>query len=361
MMRWPLYIALVLFALPAAGQQPALLSIEGFGGESYEDVNQYVSKTPDGGFIVHIGTTSQTGNLNSGCTVTANRGIRNKYDSNGQLQWQECTATDPDSNYFIHFPLANGESIWGGTITLNVGRDFLICRKDINGNKIWAKRFGGSNDEMFRDMIESDDGGYIMYGISYSSDGDVGLHYGIQFASDLWAIKIDSNGNKLWSVVVGGSNDDNARALAKAPGGGCYLYAFTGSWDYDCTTYHGAGDALIARIGGDGSIVWTRCYGGTDNDGANGGITEDGGGGALVVGASFSTDGDVHNHVGNRDFWLFGIDSNSTIQWDNCFGGADNNEMTYAICKASDGSIWIGGSSASTDGHVGIAYGSGDA
>ena len=362
-MKWLIHIALVLFALPAAGQQPALLSIEGLGGEHEDLVFPFVSKTADGGSIVHLDVNSQTGNINTTCTVGGSRFVFNNYNTDGSvLQWQDCIPWGlTDSNFYYRFDLSTGETIWGGATTLEGGRDFLIQKEDAFGGIVWTKKYGGSSPELLRDMIATDDNCYIMYGISYSDDGDVGLHYGGAFSSDLWAIKIDSGGNKLWSVVVGGSNDEGARALVQAPGGGCYLYAGTGSWDYDCTTYHGAGDALIARIAGDGSIIWTKCYGGTDIDGVNGNITEDGSGGALVVSASYSNDGDVHNHTGEMDFWLFRIDSNNAIIWDNCFGGSNNNEMPYAICTASDGSIWLGGSSGSNDGHVSVAYGLGDA
>ena len=360
-MKWPLYIAFVLFALPAAGQQPALLSMEGFGGEHEDQVLPFVSRTNDGGFVVHINSGSQTGNVNTSCTTSGSRFVFNKYNSNGStLEWQDCTPWQQDSNYYYRFELNNGEIIWGGATTLTGGRDFLIQKRDAAGNVIWTKKYGGTGTELLRDMIVTDDSCYIMYGISYSNDGDVGLHYGSSFSSDLWAIKIDSSGNKLWAVVVGGSNDDGARSLSQAPGGGCYLYAGTISSDYDCVTYHGGGDALVARIDGGGNIMWAKCYGGTSSDGSYGAITHDNNGGAFVATGASSNDGDVSNHIGNEDFWLFSIDSSGSILWDNCFGGGAT-EFPKAICISSDGSIWMGGSSSSTNGQVGVGYGGGDA
>ena len=195
-MKWPLYIAFVLFALPAAGQQPALLSMEGFGGEHEDQVLPFVSRTNDGGFVVHINSGSQTGNVNTSCTTSGSRFVFNKYNSNGStLEWQDCTPWQQDSNYYYRFELNNGEIIWGGATTLTGGRDFLIQKRDAAGNVIWTKKYGGTGTELLRDMIVTDDSCYIMYGISYSNDGDVGQHYGSSFSSDLWAIKIDSSGN----------------------------------------------------------------------------------------------------------------------------------------------------------------------
>ena len=78
-----------------------------------------------------------------------------------------------------------------------------------------------------------------------------------------------------------------------------------------------------------------KCYGGTSSDGSYGAITHDNNGGAFVATGASSNDGDVSNHIGNEDFWLFSIDSSGSILWDNCFGGGAT-EFPKAICISSD-------------------------
>src|SRR5690606_30217245 len=42
------------------------------------------------------------------------------------------------------------------------------------------------------------------------------------------------------------------------------------------------------------------------------------------------------------DFWLLHVDSGGTLLWENTYGGP-GWEMMYDMCRATDGSIWMGG------------------
>jgi hypothetical protein len=172
---------------------------------------------------------------------------------------------------------------------------------------------------------------------------------------------VDSSGSKIWSAVVGGTEEEGSLSLTNSPDGGCYLYANTLSTDYDCITNHGSGDMLIARIDGNGNKLWAKCYGGSGNDGGFGAIIPNGNGGALVVTAASSSDGDIQNHIGDYDFWLVSLDSNGSINWSNCYGGPTHPEWPNAVCIANDGNIWLGGTVPVTGGQVGQTYGDGDA
>jgi hypothetical protein len=77
----------------------------------------------------------------------------------------------------------------------------------------WQKRFGGSKDEIVRDVHQTTDGGYIVVGStsSFSNDGDVLLnHSSFSFPNDMWVMKVDSCGSMEWQRSLGGSNDDFA-------------------------------------------------------------------------------------------------------------------------------------------------------
>jgi hypothetical protein len=68
-------------------------------------------------------------------------------------------------------------------------------------------------------VVPTLDGGFLVTGFSYSpaSGNKTGTNYGLE---DMWLVKIDANGNKLWDQVYGGSDyDDLYTTLATSDGG----------------------------------------------------------------------------------------------------------------------------------------------
>jgi len=210
-------------------------------------------------------------------------------------------------------------------------------------------------------MIATKDGGYIMVGeISYT-DTDFTIHYGSWADPDIAVLKVDSNGNKVWSKVIGGSLGANGTTIISAPGNGCYIVGTTSSNDYDCTGNHGGDDVYVVRLDSNGNIVWHDDIGGSGGDQGNYAFTDDKGG-VIIAGASNSLDGDrtVFPSYG-CPVWALEVDSNKHIIWNNCFGGGGSNCYPNAVCKSTDGSIWIAGVSTLKGGQVDTAYGKDDA
>ncbi len=330
-----------LFAVYANAQlQPAMPGISGIGGIGTDQVNSNVTPTQDGGFILSIGATaaSGTGNIDSYCVLSGSRAVFAKYNSDYSVrEWSKCST----SGSYI-FPQSNGDFVFGGTTSAaSAGWAFKILRETASGGALWYKKYGDGASAILRAMIASDDGGYIMLGEVNYTDTDVISHHGSSAEADLWILKVDANGNKVWSKVVGGTGHESAAALVSAPGNGCYVVGGTGSNDYDCTGNPGGGSAYVARLDDTGGILWHKCPGGSAHDAAAAACRSNKGGVVIAVNTS-SSDNDVHNFHGGSDYWAVEIDSSGNIVWDNCYGTA-NYEVPQAICKASDGSIWMNG------------------
>ncbi len=347
-------------AVNAQIPQPSLLYMRGFGGNDYE--NWYLPKVSlEGKLLLNINSSSTFGNINTSCVQDIyGENLFQKYDESGTtLEWEKCYKSNPDSGYYFLFPVTNKNIVLGGASYGGINRNFRIKRLDENDNLIWSKQYGGSGDEFLKDMLQTEDGGFIMYGESYSNDGDVGNHYGSLFSKDIWVLKIDSNGNKTWSTVIGGTSEEHAYSIIIGPNKGYYIIGSTESNDIDCSGYHGLGDAYIARLDSNGSLLWHRDLGGSDVDGYFVSGCSNGNGGILIANGSKSMDGDVHHALGNYDFWLINVDSSNNILWDKSFGSI-YQEIPKAICKAKDGTIWIGGASVLNGGQVEVSYGNGD-
>ncbi|MCX6281434.1 MAG: T9SS type A sorting domain-containing protein [Bacteroidetes bacterium] len=83
-------------------------------------------------------------------------------------------------------------------------------------------------------------------------------------------------------------------------------------------------------------------------------------GGYILFGSPFSVNGDVTNNHGGCDYWLIKLDSNNKFQWQKCFGGSCNDEISELIVTADSGFLCIG-STCSRDGDVSVNYGYNDA
>lgn len=365
-MKWIYLISFLFFSYKSSAQQiPALLSIEGIGGNSYDQIYPRVIKCQDSGILISMTSQSTTGPIDITCVQNPSDGetLFQKYSPDAtQLIWQRCYSVIVDSYYNFLFPVSTGDFVLGGGINNITDRNILIRKEDANNNVLWGnKQYGGSGSELLKDMLATSDGGFIMLCITNSNDGDVGVHYGNAFNDDIWVLKVDSNGDKVWSTVLGGTQDERAYALATAPGNGIYVAGATYSTDNDCTDNHGGEDAFIARLDDSGHVLWHRCVGGSAADGNEmGWAVSNGRGGLLMVSTSFSSDGDIHNHFGAADMWAFDIDSSGNLLWSKSYGGT-NNEYAYCITRAADGTIWMGAETISTDGQVYMSYGGGDA
>ncbi|HKR03148.1 MAG TPA: T9SS type A sorting domain-containing protein [Bacteroidia bacterium] len=110
--------------------------------------------------------------------------------------------------------------------TIPYGRDYWIVKTDSLGNKLWDKDFGGTNNEKLFSLQQTVDKGYILGGYSLSGiSGDkTQANWGDY---DYWIVKIDSVGNKQWDKDFGGTNNEDDFGMISQTDDGGYLMSGT--------------------------------------------------------------------------------------------------------------------------------------
>lgn len=142
-----------------------------------------------------------------------------------------------------------------GDVSGNHGEyDFWLVRMDTAGNLLWQKTYGGSYSDRSRYGLQLEENNYVIFGDSYSDNGDVTAHHGSIFFADYWLIKTDSTGNIIWEKSLGGTSDEWGLSVLLTNDKGFILSGNTRSNDGDVTGNHGGDDYWIVKTDSNGNI-----------------------------------------------------------------------------------------------------------
>lgn len=206
------------------------------------------------------------------------------------------------------------------------GDDMLVVKLSSTLTIDWAKCFGGTETEEGNSVVQLLDGSYAVLGYSSTqNNGDIIGHHNPQGADDYWLVKLTTTGTISWAKCYGGSGDDQADGLAKCNDGGFVLCGLTNSTDGDVTGFHIATfnpDIWVAKVNSTGTLIWQKCIGGSDQD-ESFNIFDSGNDTYVVTGFTYSTDFDVTNNKGSADGWIIWIAGNNSVE-DNYFSNSIN-------------------------------------
>lgn len=190
-------------------------------------------------------------------------------------------------------------------ISNNIGAyDFWVVRISATGNLVWEKSYGGDQIDEARAIVKSNDGNYIIAGDTRSSNNDISNNIG---AADLWLIKISPGGNLLWEKTIGGTNFDVARAMVKTQDNSFLLTGSSRSDDFDVKENKGQNDAWALKVDDEGNLKWETTIGGSNIDFGYD-IAELNDTTIVLVGDSTSSDGDLIENKGFTDLLIVRID-----------------------------------------------------
>ncbi len=348
---------LVLAKVDATG---GIIWAKTYGGSGSEDGSS-VYETTDGGFIICGSTDSNNGD------VLSNHGFLDiwviKTDENGNLEWQQTYGGSAQDNGYVIRPTSDGGYIIGGLsrstngdATNNKGEsDYWIIKIAANGAIQWQKNYGGSDLDVLSSIEQTADGGFIMNGTVFSTNVDVTNHHG---GADYWVVKTNSLGVMQWQKTLGGSHYEFAGNIQQTADGGYIVSGSSPSIDGDVTNNHGQGDLWIVKLNPLGVIDWQKTFGGTLDDKAYF-VEQTSDGGFIITGISNSVDGDLLLNNGLYDYWVLKVNAAGVAQWQKTIGGS-NNDYADCIKQSSNNGFIVGGRSYSADIDVPGNNGNGD-
>ncbi|HYV93987.1 MAG TPA: T9SS type A sorting domain-containing protein [Chitinophagales bacterium] len=277
-----------------------------YGGSEADEAFS-IKETNDAGFIVAGYSYSTDGD------VSDNHGNSDfwivRLDSMGNIEWQRCCGGSDLEFFFIEIEqIADGGYAFGawtksndGDVSGNHGSfDIWIVKLNSLGSLEWQKCLGGSATDATASLKQISGGGFIVAGVSVSSDGDATQNHGVQ---DYWVLQLDSSGNIVWQKSLGGSLDDEAFSVQQTWDGGFIAGGYSNSVDGDITGYHGDYDYCVMKLDENGNLEWQKNLGGSSYD-YGWTIQQTTDGGFITAGFSGSTDGDVTGNHGGSDIWV---------------------------------------------------------
>lgn len=311
-------------------------------------------------------------------------------------------AYSPDGFIYLLSYTASNDSY----VNLNRGfDDILILKLALNGDTVWSKTYGGTgNERAYQIKLLSDN----TLGIAGKTSSNDGQFTGSKGDSDGFFMRINSNGDLVQFVRLGGSLVDSFYGFFEDDNNAFILFGETGSVDGDInqTSHAGSSEAWVVKITSTGAIAWQDLTSGIVNNidwletfwdgvklpGTNGyllmGITgdftdfntdnilvvkynpvgekdfvkaygsnvQDSPGGIAIKGNEIfitarvgGTSSDVSDYNGGgADIWLLKTDFEANAIWNKSYGGTDV-DYPYGVSIGQDGKVNITGITRSTN------------
>jgi hypothetical protein len=308
-------ISSALFILLLASSAQAQQTWTRTYGGSGDDVGYSVQQTKDGGYIV------------AGYTTSFGAGGADMYliktDASGDTIWTGTYGGRlADYGYSVQQTTDGGYIIAGSTNSFGSGGTHAyLVKTNATGDTMWTKFYGGKNTCYVQAVRQTSDGGYIAAGNSTTSSDT--------FWGDVYLIKTNASGDTLWTKTYGGNSLDYANSVQQTTDGGYIVAGYTASFGA------GGSDVYLIKTNADGDSLWTRTYGGAQGDYASS-VQQTSDSGYIIAGKTYSFG------AGSGDVWLIKTNAAGDTLWTKTYGGTEN-EGGYSVQQTKDGGYIVAG------------------
>lgn len=241
-------LILLLATVSVYSQDSLFIRTYGLIGYNY---GEKVIQTPDSGFIILGNKSGFIGNTDAYLIKTNKYGDYSwdKAYGNAEIDWAEDFVRTYDHGYVIAGYMTVPES--------NNDYDIMLLKTDSIGNLLWTYHYGGTSWDFAHSIIETPDSGFIITGETYSfGNGN----------NDVFFLKTNKEGDSLWMKTYGGINSEIGYDINLCHDDNYIITGITNSFG------HGMYDAYLIKINPEGDTIWSKTYGDTLDDKAFAGI-----------------------------------------------------------------------------------------
>jgi len=200
----------------------------------------------------------------------------------------------------------------------------------------WARTFGSDQADHAAGVAVRPDGTVVVAGFTEGTlPGATSAG-----ASDLFVASFDAGGQRQWVRQFGGRGADHATGVAVDAQGDAYVSGFTSN-RLPTADSVGAGDAFLAKLGPDGTLLWLRQFGTSGADYARS-VAVDATGNVFVGGDTNGTSPGNVSSGGDGDAFVAKFDASGDLVWLRQFGSTAADKIT-AVATDARGDVLAAG------------------
>lgn len=274
-----------------------------------------VIEIPNGDGFFAVGQT-----WNNSCASSATLLLR--VNNFGDTLWTKPLCTDNSGYGYSIDRTSDGNFIVSNATNVGGSYEFQMMKIDHNGNELWSKVYFSPYWDYSYKAIETQDEGILLVGyISTAINGP----------SNVYLIKTDENGNELWNLEFGGSDSESARDVLELDDGD---FLISGSKHEEQGSSQ---DAFLARVDSQGNLLWVKDFGAENLYDYPAKVRSTSDGGCVLAFQARVSGTSI-----NTDYKLIKLDSSFNTQWEKTFGG-DEQEELEGVTQTLDGGYCLVG------------------
>jgi len=212
-----------------------------------------------------------------------------------------------------------------------------LAKLDSNGNKLWGKLLTNTHAHQAADFKKTIDGNFALCG-NVTDDVPFGVNNG---TGDALIMKFKEDGTIIWQSYIGGNSpEDRFERMVMDANGNILVAGYTKSNQGSWSGNKGDADGWIAKINEQGSAFFNKLIGGSGEDQLRA-ISISPTGMIIVGGSTTSNDGDMTDNANRHTIWVSTLSSDGSSVTQGYFGHSINNKSSIEdIATAPDGNIY---------------------
>lgn len=242
-----------------------------------------------------------------------------KTDFSGNILWQRDLGLGTEG-WSVKLTADNSLVTVGIVNDLSGNQNVMLLKTDLHGNTDWQQQFGGPFSDLGKDVIELQDGSFMIVGTTSSIGSG---------PASMLVIKTDANGNEIWNRSFGGEGLDGGSELVQVNSYEVMLLGFTGSF--------GAGDrdVYLQSVSTDGDSLASFFYGGAGYEESQAfQLTSYG---SFIMSNHSASNDPTHKLLATK------LNTNGQVVWEQEFGTLSEHEGGEGVLADSEGNyIFIG-------------------